>query len=251
MIQFKLLCRAIAVVLLLTAGAWPAAAQISKSVGLLKGEITSDNGEHLSGIPVKILKGTENVNSTRSNSDGKFTAILQPNATYRIAIASNEYGYHEDTIVVPALSEYQEYPLHVVLTAMRDGERPALNSPVFLPKSSLIEAAATADLEKVADLMRHNSRISLAVTVYPDALVKSKKDAAQQRLVNARAAAMRSFFLGKSIAPNRINVTTGTTVPPGRFATNITETSSKKKKKQPTKTVLVPQYVEIVTHVAS
>jgi hypothetical protein len=131
---------------------------------------------------------------------------------------------------------------------MRDGERLALNSPVFLPKSSLIEAPATADLEKVADLMRHNSKVSVAVTVYPDAPVKTKKDAAQLRLVNARAAAVRSFFLGKSIAANRINITTGTTVPPGRFAMNAPETPSKKKKKQPTKTVLVPQYVEIVTH---
>ena len=236
----------------------PAHSQLSKSVGLLKGDVVSNSGEHLTGLNVIILKGTERVTSTKSNTDGKFTAILQPNATYRVAINSNEYGYHEDTIVVPSLDHYQEFPLHVVLIALHDGQMLTLDKPVFLTKSSLIESPAIADLEKIADLMHHNNKVSVSITVYPDAPIKSKKDPAEQQLVGSRATAVRSFFLGKNIPANRITVLTGSTVPPGRFASShsVAETPStssgkKKKKQSEAKPGLMPQYMEIVAHLAS
>ena len=245
----KQLCQIFALAVITIFTAVPASAQISKPVGLLKGDVTSSTGEYLTGVNVTIFKGTERVTSTKSNSDGKFTEVLQPNATYRIAISSDEYGYTEDTIAVPPLDLYQEFTMHIVLTAFHSGEL-SLGSPVFLPKSSIIEGVAMPDLEKVVEQMRHSPKMSLIVTVYPDAKIKSKKDAAQQRLANSRAAAIRSFFLGKNISANRVTVLTGSTIPPGRFAASETlSRTSTKKKKLATKSKLIPQYVEIAAHV--
>src|SRR6266542_4074213 len=79
-----------------------------KVVTLLEGDAISMTGSKPSGVAISILRGIEKVNSTKTNSEGKFTAVLQPNATYRIQFQSNEFFYHEDTIVVPALEKYQK-----------------------------------------------------------------------------------------------------------------------------------------------
>ncbi len=244
----------------------PSSAQLGKlarPVGMLKGDVASSDGTPLAGISVTILKGTERVTTTKSTPQGKFTMVLTPDATYRILVNETQYAYHEDTLVIPALEKYEEYGLHVILTRLHDGENFSLDDPVFLPQSSTIEGTGATRLDKIVDLLRHNLKLSVQVTVYPDAPIVTKKDAPQKALVDSRATAVRSYFLGKGIQASRFSVVSGTTVPPGRFAlANVaapaqmderSSSSSKKKKKSPApqKQGLVPQYVEIVAHLAS
>jgi len=234
-----------------------AGAQLSKAVGLLKGDVVSSDGTTLPGISFSIFKGVDKLTSTKSNSDGKVSTILQPNATYRVAVTSSGYMYHEDTLQIPSLSAYQEFPLHIVLTPLRDGQPFDLPLQVFVPKSSDISSAAMPELGKIANELKHNQKLSVAVTVYPDAPVVTKKDAAQQKLASARETAIQSYFLGKSISSDRFSVESiTTTIPPGRFAPPpaSTQTSAKSKKKKkgatPAAPSLIPQYVEVVAHVA-
>ncbi len=232
-----------------------ARAQISKTVGLLKAQVTLNNGAPATGVNFTIFKGTEKLTSTKSNSEGKLTSILQPDAMYRIAVTSTGYMYHEDTLRVPALEQYQEFPLHIVLTPLADGQMFDLSQPVFRPKSRDIDPAAMADLDRIANELKHNSKLSVSVKVYPDAPVRSKKDAAQQKLVAGRETSIRSFFLGKSIAASRFSVESITSeIPPGRFPTGASAApveSKKKKKKVPAEPALFPQYVEITAHLVS
>jgi len=235
--------------------ALPGYAQMSKSVALLKGDVSLADGTKLPGISVSIFKGTEKTSSTKTSPEGKFTTILQPNATYRIAISNNGYMYHEENLTVPVLDAYQEMPVHVILMPLRDGQPFDLPTPIFAPKSSTIDPVSISALDRIIEEMKHNAKLSIAVKVYPDAPVKSKKDADQQKLASARETAIRSYFLGKNINASRFTVASDpSVVPPGRFPPLATAPPPAPKKKKGAAALppgLIPQYIEITAHVAS
>ncbi len=240
--------------------------QISKSVGLLKGDVTLSDGTPIANVPIAIFKGTDRLSTPKSSPDGKISTILQPSATYRFVVNSSDYLYHEDTLVIGALKAYQEFPIHIVLSPLKDGQAFELPLPVFAPKSQEILACATPGFDRIIDQMKHNQKLSTSITVYPDAPVKTKKDAAQKSLAASRETAIRSYFLGKGISESRFSVQSEiASIPPGKFQPNDPvfpprsadppATSKKKKKgKAPAASAsnaLVPQYIEVVAHIAS
>lgn len=240
----KLIFGAVAAILLVAGGA---NAQIQKTVTLLKGEVVSE-GQKVAGCQVSIYKGTEKVFTTKSNSEGKFTATLPPNTTYRVAFTSGKHLFHEEMLVVPAMEKFAETKLHASLRPLRSGETFPLTAMVFAPKSSLIEGAAATQLEEIAKIAKSNPKLSLIIKVYPDATTKAGKDAAQQKLVASRASAVMSFLLSKGIQQKSFEIEQNSSAPPsgGKFSVEVTET---KKKKKITKTVLVPQYIEVTTKI--
>ncbi len=233
------------------------ARQLANVVALVKGEVTTTDGSHPGGLPLAFFKGTERVTSSKTKSDGKFTMVLNPGATYRIVFNDPQYMYHEDTLVIPPLTAYQEIPVAVTLTPLHDGQRFEIGTPVFLPKTTTIDPRGAIAIDKILSEMRHNAKLSLSITVYPDKPVTSKKDAMQEKIATARAASLRSWLLSKNIPSNRCEVTSvTTTIPAGRFdlgpayATSDEPAGKKKKKAAPQKPALVPQYVEITAHLA-
>jgi hypothetical protein len=252
-------------ILIVMLGVPTAQSQISKTVGLLKGVVTLADGTPVVDVPVTIFKGTEVLSTTKSSPEGKISTILQPNATYRLRVNSSNYMYHEDTLILGALKTYQEFPVHMILSPLRDGQAFELQSPVFAPKSQSILSCTLPAFDRIVDQMKHNPKLSVSITVYPDAPVKSKKDAAQKTLAAGRETSMRSYFLNKGITESRFSVQSEiTSVPPGQFQPNdpsfppapaATPTSSKKKKKghtpAPASTSLVPQFVAVIAHIAS
>jgi hypothetical protein len=240
-------------------------AQITKTVGLLKGSVTLADGTPLANIPVTILKGNDVLNTTKSSPDGKITSILQPGATYRIRVNTSGYLYYEDTLSLGALKSYQEFPVHITLSPLADGQAFSLPLPVFAPKSQSILSCAQPEFDRIIEQMKHNPKLSASITVYPDMPVKTKKDAAQKTLAASREMSIRSYFLGKGISESHFSVASEiASVPPGKFQPNdpvfppstaTTAPSKKKKKKtkasEPTAPSLVPQYIEVVAHMAS
>ncbi|HET6511830.1 MAG TPA: carboxypeptidase regulatory-like domain-containing protein [Candidatus Kapabacteria bacterium] len=236
---FKL---AILAIVLLTSNT--ASAQLQKVITLIKGEVTNADGQPAADVSVGIYKGTEKVFTTKSNKDGKFTATLQPNATYRVTFANSNYQFREQTLAIPALERYQETPLRVSLTPLKSGEAFAIASAVFKPKSSTIEADGAQRLEDIVTVVRQNPKLTLEITVYPDATIKNKKQVGEETLLAARAVAVRSFLMSRGMNENQFVITQNKTTPTdGKFAMEITEV---KKKKQIKKTVMVPQYIRVV-----
>ncbi len=232
-------------------------AQISHSVGLLKGQVTLADGTPLANVPVIIFRGVDRINTTRSTSDGRITSILQPNGMYRFAVSEPGYMYSEDTLNVPALSAYQEFPVHIVLTPLRDGELFHLPQPVFEPRARDIDPAADAELNAIALQLKHDPKLSVSIVVYPDAPIKTKRDAAQKSLVTSRVASMQSYLIGQGVSEDRFSVESVTTmIPAGRFPMPANLLSREKparyrrgRKKEPEEPSLFPQYVEIMAHV--
>jgi hypothetical protein len=226
-------------------------AQGNKPVALLKGEVSSAKGGKIPDVTVTIFKGTERVNSGKTNSDGKFQIILQGGADYRIAYSNNNYYYKEESLNIPVLDKYKEIPLSETLRELELGTPYPFNALVFEPRSSKIEQSVMGDLENIANVAKR-SKLSLKVTVFPDEAPSGKKAKEQNDLAGARKAAITSFFLSKNITTSSLSVEINTKVPPGKYErtlADVPETTKKKKgKSKPPapKKVLVPQYAEIV-----
>jgi outer membrane protein OmpA-like peptidoglycan-associated protein len=221
-----------------------ASAQLQKVVTLLKGEVTNVEGQPAADVSVGIYKGTEKIFTTKSNKDGKFTATLQPNTTYRVTFANNNYQFREQNLSVPVLDKYQETPMRVSLTPLKSGEAFALASIVFKPKSSVIESEGAQHLEDIITVVKQNPKLTLDITVYPDATIKSKKQTADETLLASRASAVQSFLMSRGLNEKQFAITKNTTTPTeGKFAMEVVEV---KKKKETRKTVMVPQYIRVV-----
>lgn len=229
-------------IVLFSAGS--ASAQLQKVITLLKGEVTNAEGQPAADVSVGIYKGTEKVFTTKSNKEGKFTATLQPNTTYRVTFANNNYQFREQPLVIPALEKYQETPMRVSLTALKSGEAFAISSLVFKPKSSTIEPDAARHLEDIITVVKQNPKLTLEITVYPDVTIKNKKQTADETILASRAVAVQSFLISRGLSDRQFEITQNKTTPSdGKFATEIVEV---KKKKEIKKTVMVPQYIRVV-----
>jgi hypothetical protein len=231
-----------------------ALAQLQKTVALLKGDVSAQDGSELSGASIAVYKGTDKVASTRTNDQGKFTAILQPGTNYRIAISHPTSLYMEDAIEVPASEKYLEVPYHASLKPLHDGMTYEIPTPVFMPGSSEIEAGAKSALEGLVTTLKHNPKLSISCNIFPDAPIKggkkdAKADAKQQALLLSRATSLTSYFTSSGISEASYSINKGKTVPAGRFPQTVVVTKGKKGKPKST-TVLVPQYAEIITHLS-
>ncbi len=234
--------------ILILALSTPATAQLQKTVCLLKGELVTSDGQKLSGATVAIYNGTEKVTTTRSNTDGKFTAIVHPATTYRVTFTHPQYSYNEETVVVPATEKYLEVPLHASLRPLHDGQAFALSQPVFMEKSATIEQSALSQLDEIVNEVKHNPKLTLTITVYPDHPIKNpKKDVKEQQLAAGRSNAITSFLLSNGVSAKSFSIVKSTDVPDGQFPRTIT-TAAKKKKKATTERVMIPQYVQIQAH---
>jgi hypothetical protein len=232
------------------------ASQINKVVALVKGTTITPSGNPATDVSITFFKGTERVNSTRSTPEGKFTQVLQPGTDYKVTFNGGKYYYHEEMLSVPASDVYQTVPMSVTLKELELGRPYSFSNLIFEPKSSSISSNVTSDLETIAAAMKHNPKLTLSATVYPDEAPSGKKAAVQNGLAESRKAALLSFFLSKNISPSNVTIEISQNVPTnGSFERMVTAdqpaAKGKKKKKAPAPTasakkVMVPQYAEIV-----
>ncbi len=239
---------------LITAGG--ASAQINKAVALIKGEIHSPDGGIVKDVVIQIYKGSEKVNNTKSTIEGKFQAVLQPNATYRFICSNPNYYYMEQELNIPSLEKYQEIPVSITMRKLEVGMPFPFKAPVFEPRSASISKDVMVDLDGISAQMKRNNKISLSVTVYPDEMPSGKKASVQTDLANSRKSALSAYFLSKGITTSSMSISTSNAVPTGIFeraavAEDPKNAKVKKKKKQPAaaKTMKAPQTAVLIMSV--
>jgi len=234
-------------------------AQIGGVNALVKGSVMSASGGIADGVSITAYQGTEQIRSTKSTPEGKFTMVLKPGTQYRITFASTKYYFHEEQLSVPASDKYEEVPVQVSLKELDLGKPFSFSNLVFEPKSSSISQNVMADLENIANAMKHNPKLTLAGTVYPDEIPSGKKAAVQNGLAASRKSAILSFFASKNIPPSSTSIDISTNVSTnGTFermvSVDAAPVKSKKKKKAPAtsalKKTMVPQDAELMMQVA-
>jgi len=113
-------------------------------------------------------------------------------------VNSNNYSFYEDTLPLGALKAYTEFPVQIVLSPLHDGQAFDMPLPVFAPRSPEMLSLAKPQFDRIVDQMKHNPKLSATITVYPDAPVKTKKDAPQKTLAAGRETSIRSYFVSIS-----------------------------------------------------
>ena|SRR5579872_3544995 len=239
-------------------------AQMNKVTALLRGDAVSSSGGPATDVSVTIYKGTDVANKTKLTPEGKFTAILQPGTQYRVTFGGGKYYFHEEQLSVPASDQFQNVPMHVTLKELELGRPYNFTNLIFEPNSSIISAAATTEMESIAAAMKHNQKLTITATVYPDQMPSGKNAAAQNALAASRKSAILAFFISKNIPSTNISVTISTNVSSsGTFervimqdATPVKGKKKKGKKAAATaaaagKKVMVPQDAEIVMQMPS
>jgi len=217
-----------------------AEAQLQKAVTLVKGSVSTAGGSVLPEASVTFLQGTEKVFSTKSNSEGKFTAVLKPGITYRMGVVHSGHLYKEEMLQLGAEEKNRE--VQVSLKPFTPNQPYEISEQVFAPQGTAILASAELSLSDIANTLRYNPKLQAEITVYPDAAPKSKKDLSQQNLVSGRSSAISSFLQSKGVPFKSFAVNQASTVPTkGQFPVR-TAVSTKKKKGV---TAMVPQYIEI------
>ena len=224
--------------------------QIQKPVGFLKGEVEAENGTKLQDVRVAGYNGTEKVSTSnfKSDPDGKFSMVLTPGNTYRITLSHDKYYFKEDQIVVPLGKGRIDVAFKARLAEIKTNQPFTFKQPIFLPKSADLNQEVLSEMENISAVLKANPKLSLAVTVYPDATIKSKKESEQQRLAASRANTITSYFMARSIPSKSIVVAQSSAAQAGKFPMTVTDT---KKKKATTKTVLVPAGAELILRTGS
>jgi hypothetical protein len=238
-------------------------AQIGKPVALLKGDLSS-NGTPATDVSITAYKGSELIKTTKATPEGKFQILLQLGTTYRITFQSTKYYFHEEQLSVPGGDKYQEVPMHVTLKELEVGKPYVFSNLIFEPKSSTISSNVTSDLEAIASAMKHNPKLAVVATVYPDETPSGKKAATQNSLAASRKSALMAFFISKNISASNIDVQISNTIPSsGRFERLVTEEAEaikpKKKAKKgkapapgvTAKKMMLPQNAEITMKLLS
>jgi hypothetical protein len=236
-------------------------AQIGGVNALVKGSVTTTSGGIPDGVSITAYQGTEQIRTTKSTPEGKFTIVLKPGNQYRVTFASAKYYYHEEQLSIPASDKYQEVPMQVSLKELETGRPFTFSNLIFEPKSSNISQNVLGDLESIASAMKHNPKLSLVGTVYPDETPTGKRAKEQNALAASRKSALVAFFAAKNISPSSISIDISTSVPAnGTFERMISvdqssSTKSKKKKKAPAtsalKKIMVPQYAQLTMQAPS
>ncbi len=236
-------------------------AQMSGVTALVKGDAISASGGIATEGSITVYKGTEVVNKTKLTPEGKFIIVLHPGTDYRITFSSTKYYFHEENLSIPSSDKYQEVKMHVSLKELELGRPYTFNNMIFEPKSSDISPNVSSDMESIANALKHNPKMSVSITVYPDESPMGKKAAVQNGLAASRKSAMMAFFSSKNISSSNISVEVSNSVPTnGSFERMVTMdvpvVKTKKKKKAPApgvaaKKMMVPQYAVIVMNVQS
>ncbi|MDP4219846.1 MAG: carboxypeptidase-like regulatory domain-containing protein [Bacteroidota bacterium] len=236
-------------------------AQIGGINALVKGSVSNTSGAPAEGVTITAYKGTEQVRTTKSTPEGKFTLVLKPGTVYRLSFVSAKYYFHEEPLSIQQSDKYLEVPVQVSLKELELGRPYSFSDLVFEPKSSNISPNVMADFENIASAMKHNPKLTVTGTVYPDETPAGKKASAQNSLAASRRTALIAFFSSKNIPASNISIEVSTNVPGnGAFERTATAeqpaTKGKKKKKGAattvsTKKIMVPQYAQIIMQVPS
>jgi hypothetical protein len=166
LVRFSLLA---ALALLLTL---PSAAQVTNGVKLLKG-IVSDmkTGKPINGGKIWIYEGanSEPVSSSKVNpGTGFYQVILNPSTTYKFQFKSPSYYITTIEVTTPPGNDYEETEKNFTIEPIPIGST-IFSGRLFEPGSAQLQA--TADIQKVVDLLKRERGIMITVKVTPDALV--------------------------------------------------------------------------------
>ena len=164
--------------------------------------------DKLSGGPVEadveIYEVATGRLATAAYSDprtGEFLVCLPTGATYALNADAEGYLFYSENYDVPAGGPKEPYALDVPLSPLTPGSVMALRNVFFNTASYELLPASDTELDKLVRLLRGNPSLRIELGGHTDNV---GNDAANQKLSEQRANAVREHLIGQGIDPERI-----------------------------------------------
>lgn len=158
----------LAVVCAIIIGALPAHGQFAKPSLLVSGTIAdAETGQPLKArISFMNPSGAEE-NKVRTDSKGKYQAVLKPGKSYTLHVVSAQYYTAVETLDPPGDNTYHQLSKDVRLSPIKNGTV-LFNAGCFAQGNVTIEGDASSKIAAIGSKMAHNDEIVVTVETFSD-----------------------------------------------------------------------------------
>jgi OOP family OmpA-OmpF porin len=182
--------------------------------------IDSKTGHPLSAeIHYEILPGGKEAGIARTNpKDGSYKITLPAGHLYGFRAEAKGYIPVSENLDVKKIDTYKEINRDLKLVPFASGETVRLNNIFFDFNKSELKSESFSELDRLVQMLKDKSDVEVTISGHTDNV---GKPAANQKLSEARAAAVKAYLGTKGIILNRLKVVGyGSTKP---LAPNSTE----------------------------
>ncbi len=175
-------------------------------VALVKGAITDNNGNALTGATVSITdaKTHKKASVMSDTTNASFTAVVNESKKQEYVVTVNKEGYAFNSGVITAKDTFTGKPTAIDfnMQPVSSGGNYVLNDIYYKSNSAQLESISIAVVKEFAKYMRANPDIKVKIAGYTDNV---GSDAANQVLSSNRASTVMQALVNEGIQSGRLS----------------------------------------------
>jgi outer membrane protein OmpA-like peptidoglycan-associated protein len=170
-------------------------------------------------IHYEILPGGKDAGLAHSNpATGEYKITLPAGSMYGFRAEASGYVAVNENLDVKKITEYAEIQRDLKLVPVEVGQTVRLNNLFFDFNQSILKSESFAELDRLVELLKASPKMEVEIEGHSDNV---GNDAANKKLSNDRAKAVRDYLVSKEISTKRLKtIGYGKTKP---LASNDTE----------------------------
>ncbi len=179
-------------------------AEKAPELALLKGKVLDDQTGKPTEAAITVTDNTtkEIVAKYRSNSEtGEYLLSLPAGKNYGIAIEKDAHLFYSENITLNNADGYKEYKQDITLVTIKTSSKIILKNIFFDSGKSTIRLESTAELLKLADLLKKNPTVRIEISGHTDNI---GNEALNQKLSEERAKNVLTFLTANGISASRL-----------------------------------------------
>lgn len=174
------------------------------SLTLLKGRVLDEVTKQPVEAQIILTDNSKNeelATFTSNSATGKYLVSLPSGKNYGIAVKAEGYLFHSENFDIPNAAAYQEIEKDIYLKKVEVGKEIVLRNIFFDFDKATLRPESTAELERLATLLRENPTIKIEISGHTD----NKGSAAYNKtLSEKRAKAVVDYLISAGIDASRM-----------------------------------------------
>jgi outer membrane protein OmpA-like peptidoglycan-associated protein len=152
-------------------------------------------------VMVEDINTNELIAVNKSNSSGKYLAVLPAGRTYSVSANKEGFFFYSQSFDVPKQTKYQEIIKDIQLKPIEKGTKVVINNIFFETGKAILTPQSHLELEKAFDLLRTNPSMVIEVGGHTDNIGDEESN---MKLSHDRAKAVREYLVNRGINTDRI-----------------------------------------------
>ncbi len=171
-----------------------------QKVTMVKGKVTDENNNPIGGKLELFVDGAkENNIYTIDESEGTFTAVLNPKFDYILIAKKEGYAFHSK--LVPKKAHLEDSLLQFQIQPITIGGSYQINDITFESNSSQLNEKSRFVMDAFIEFLRENPTVFVAIEGYTDNVGDSE---ANKALSEQRARSVYEYLISKRVRPDRL-----------------------------------------------